>query len=129
MELRGYQVFTPDSWESASGGKGVSCAAEASTCSARTKFNGTAGRYEIDVEYFDLREGTSNYKVSVNDQVVDEWRADMLLPGKEPTADSSVRHRTKGLDLRPGDVITIEGIPDGAERAPLDYIEILAPQQ
>ena len=129
MELRGYQVFAPDSWEGASGGKGVACAAESTTCSARTRFNGTAGRYEIDVEYFDLREGTSNYKVSVNDQVVDEWRADMLLPGKEPTADSSVRHRTKGLDLRPGDVITIEGTPDGAERAPLDYIEILAPQQ
>ena len=27
--------------------------------------------------------------------------------------------------LRPGDVIRIEGTPDGAERAPLDYIEVL----
>jgi len=56
---------------------------------------------------------------------VDEWRADMLLPGKEPSADSSVRHRIKGLALRPGDVIRIEATADGAERAPLDYMEVL----
>ena len=38
--------------------------------------------------------------------------------------DSSTRRRITGLALRPGDEIRIEGIPDGAERAPLDYIEI-----
>ena len=125
MELRGYQTFEPVSWEGASGGRGVACAAEAVTCSAQTKFNGAAGWYEVDVEYLDLSDGTSKFKVSVNDQVVDEWRADMLLPGKAPSADSSVRRRIKGIALRPGDVIRIDGTPDGAERAPLDYIEML----
>ena len=125
MELRGYQVFEPASWEGASGGKGVACAEGMAVCSAQTKFNGTAGLYEVDVEYFDLSSGTSKFRVSVNDQVVDEWRADKLLPGNEPSADSSVRHRTKRLALHPGDVIRIEGTPDGAERAPLDYIEVL----
>jgi alpha-glucuronidase len=125
MELQGYKIFEPASWEGASGGKGVACEAQAATCSARTKFNGAAGWYEIDVEYFDLSNGKSKFKMSVNDQVVDEWRADMLLPGKEPSADSSVRHRIKGLALRSGDVIRIEGTPDGGERAPLDYMEIL----
>ncbi len=125
MELRGYETFEPVSWESASGRKGVACGAKAATCSALTKFKGAAGWYEADVEYFDLSNGISKFKMSVNDQVVDEWLADMLLPGKEPSADSSVRHRTKGLALRPGDVIRIEGTPDSAERAPLDYMEIL----
>ena len=125
MELQGYQTFEPASWEGASGGKGVACAAESTSCSAQTKFNGVPGWYEIDIEYFDLSNGTSDFKISVNDQVVDEWRADMLLPGKEPSADSSVRHRTKGVVLRTGDVIRIEGTPDGAERAPLDYMEVL----
>ena len=125
MELQGYKVFEPASWEGASGRKGVACAAEAATCSAQTKFNGAAGWYEIDVEYFDLRNGTSKFKVSVNDQVVDEWRADMVLPGKEPSADSSVRRRIQGLAIRPGDVIRIEGTPDGGERAPLDYMEVV----
>jgi alpha-glucuronidase len=129
MELRGYQIFEPVSWEGASGGRGVACAAEAVACSAQTKFNGAAGWYEVDVEYLDLSDGTSKFKVSVNDQVVDEWRADMLLPGKEPSADSSVRRRIKGIALRPGDVIRIDGTPDGAERAPLDYIEVIPLQQ
>ncbi len=129
MELQGYTMFEPASWEGASGGKGVACAPGVAVCSAQTKFNGAAGRYEIDVEYFDLSNGKSKFKVSVNDQVVDEWRADMLLPGKEPSADSSVRHRTKGLALRPGDVIRIKAVPDGGERAPLDYIEVLPLQQ
>ena len=129
MELQGYKIFEPASWEGASGGKGVACAAEAAVCSAQTKFNGAAGWYEVDVEYFDLSNGISKFKVSVNDQVVDEWRADMLLPGRDPSADSSVRHHIKGLALRPGDVIHIEGTPDGAERAPLDYIEVLPLQQ
>jgi alpha-glucuronidase len=125
MELQGYKVFEPASWEGASGGKGVACATGAATCSAQTKFNGAAGWYEIDVEYFDLSNGESKFRVSVNDQAVDEWRADMLLPGKDPSADSSVRHRTRRLALHPGDVIRIEGTPDGAERAPLDYMEVL----
>jgi len=125
MELQGYETFEPVSWESASGGKGVACGPEAATCSAQTKFHGAEGRYEIDVEYFDLSNGISKFKMSVNDQVVDEWLADMLLPGKEPSADSSVRHRIRGLALRPGDVIRIEATPDGAERAPLDYMEVL----
>ena len=125
MELRGYKIFEPASWEGASGGKGVACATGTAPCSAQTKFNGAAGWYEVDVQYYDLSNGTSNFKVSVNGQVVDEWRADLLLPGEEPSADSSVRHRTRGLALRPGDVIRIEGTPDGAERAPLDYMEVL----
>ena len=125
MELRGYKIFEPASPESASGGKGVDCAPEAAMCSAQTKFNGAAGWYEIDVEYFDLSNGKSKFKASVNDKVVDEWRADLLLPGNEASADSSVRRRIKGLALRPGDVIRIEGTPDGGERAPLDYIEVL----
>jgi alpha-glucuronidase len=129
MELRGYEAFAPASWEGASGGKGVACAPGAALCSAQTRFNGSAGWYEVDVEYFDLSSGTSKFKLSVNEQVVDEWQGDMLLPGKEPGADSSVRHRMKSLALRPGDVIRIEGTPDGAERAPLDYMEVLPQQQ
>jgi alpha-glucuronidase len=125
MDLLGYEVFEPASWEGASGGKGVTCAAEMAACSVQTKFDGAAGLYEFDVEYFDLSDGASKFKASVNGHVVDEWRADMLLPGNEPSADSSVRHRINSVALHPGDVIRIDGTPDGAERAPLDYMELL----
>ena len=125
MELTGYEPFAPASWEGASGGKGVTCSDTASSCSAATKFTGQPAWYQIDVEYFDLSSGVSHFKVFVGDQLVDQWSADMLLPGRAPSADSSVRHRIPGIALRPGDVIRIEATPDGSERAPLDYLEIL----
>jgi alpha-glucuronidase len=125
MELKGYQIFEPASWEGASGGKGVVCAETAMSCSAQTTFQGTAGWYEVDIEYFDLASGVSQFKVFVGDQRVDQWYADMLLPGEAPSADSSVRRKIKGLALRPGDVIRIEGIPDHGDRAPLDYVEVI----
>jgi len=125
MELSGYTAFQPASWEGASGGKGVSCPEERQLCSAQTKFNGVAGWYEVDVEYFDLSGGVSVFKLFIGNQLVDEWRADMVLPGSAPSADSSVRHRSKKLILGPGDVIRVEGHPDRNERAPLDYIEVI----
>jgi len=72
MQLTGYRVFEPESWEGASGGKGITCAEEGHTCSAQTRFDGAAGWYEIDVEYFDLSAGISNFKLFVNDQIVDD---------------------------------------------------------
>ena len=103
----------------------MTCPETQESCSARTRFDGPPGWYEVDVEYFDLSSGASVFKLFVGDQLMDEWRADLLLPGSTPSADSSVRHQTKGLALRPGDVIRVEGIPDHEERAPLDYIEVI----
>jgi alpha-glucuronidase len=125
MKLTGYAAFQPASWEGASGGKGVSCPETRESCSAQTRFDGPPGWYEVDVEYFDMGSGVSVFRIFVGDQLVDEWRADMLLPGSEPSADSSVRHRTKRLALRPGDVIRLEGRPDHDERAPVDYLEVI----
>jgi alpha-glucuronidase len=124
MKLNGYQAFEPDSWEGASGGKGVTCPTTLKSCSAEMKFNRPAGWYEVEVEYFDLSSSISQFRMFVGDQVVDEWRADMVLPGNKPSADSSVRHRAQGVALRPGDVLRIEGVPDNDEGAPLDYVEI-----
>ena len=89
------------------------------------RFDRPAGRYELDVEYFDQNNGESKFRVFVGAQG-DEWIADDHLPATKPGGDSSTRRRITGLALRPGDEIRIEGIPDGAERAPLDYIEIHA---
>ena len=125
MTLKGYDVFEPASWEGASGGKGVICPETRTSCSAQTTFRGTEGKYEVDVEYFDLASGTAHFKAFVNDQLVDEWYADMALPGATPSADSSVRRQIKGLPLRQGDVIRIDGIPDHGDSAALDYLEVV----
>jgi alpha-glucuronidase len=123
MELQGYEPVDVTPWEGASG-KAVVCARPAPSCAAQTRFEGAAGRYEVDVQYFDQNNGVSKFRVFVGDRLVDEWAADLHLPAMAPNADSSTRRRIKGLALRPGDTIRIEGTPDGGERAPLDYIEI-----
>lgn len=124
MQLQGYMPFDVIPSEDASGGKAVECAPPAQKCSAAFRFDGAAGKYKMDVEYFDQNNGKSKFRVLVGDRVVDEWAADDHLPSKKPNADSSTRRRITGLALRPGDSICIEGIPDSEERASLDYIEI-----
>jgi alpha-glucuronidase len=124
MKLEGYAAFDVTPPEAASGGKAIHCPAPAVKCSATFDFTGADGWYELDVEYFDQKNGASKFRVSVNDQIVDEWVADDDLPAMIPNADSSTRRRIAGLALRPGDEIRIEGIPDGQELAPLDYVEI-----
>jgi alpha-glucuronidase len=124
MYLEDYLPFEVVPRETASGGKAVECAPPAEKCSAAFRFDGAAGRYEMDVEYFDQNNGMSKFRVLVGDQVVDEWIADDHLPATKPGGDSSTRRRILGLALRPGDHIRIEGVPDGEEHAALDYVEI-----
>jgi alpha-glucuronidase len=126
MQLQGYVPFDVVPAETASGGKAVECALPAQKCSAAFRFGGAAGWYELDVEYFDQNNGNSKFRVLVGDQAVDEWVAGDHLPATKPGGDSSTRRRIRGLALRPGDSIRIEGIPDGAERAAVEYVEIHA---
>jgi alpha-glucuronidase len=78
----------------------------------------------VDIEYFDQNNGESKYRLFVNEQTVDEWIADNHLPATKPGGDSSSRHRLKGLALRPGDEIRIQGIPDRDKPAALDFVSI-----
>jgi len=125
MQLQGYVPFEVVPRETASGGKAIECAPPARECSAAFRFDGAAGQYEMDVEYFDQNNGKSKFRVLVDERIVDEWAADDHLPAAKPGGDSSTRRRIIGLALRPGDNIRIEGVPDGAEHAAVDYIEIL----
>ena len=126
MQLSGYteQEVTP--WEDASGGKAVTCAAPAKSCSAQFVFQGAPGWYEINVQYFDVASGAAQFKVFVGNQPVDEWTADASLPATAPNGDSSTRRKISGIALRPNDVIRIQGIADGEDRAAIDYVEISA---
>ena len=100
----------------------------AQSCSASIRFDRPAGWYEIDVQYFDQNNGVSKFQLFVGDQLVDGWAADNNLPATKPNGDSSTRRWIHGLALRPGDEIRIVGIPNEAERAPLDYIRIIGIQ-
>ena len=122
MRLQGYVPFDVVPAENASGGKAIECAG-LQPCAADFRFDRPAGQYELDVQYFDQNNGASTFRVYVDNRLVDEWVATDSLPATKPGGDSSTRRRIPGLKLRPGDEIRLEGIPEGAEHAPLDYIE------
>ena len=122
MQLQGYVPFDITPWEAASNGKAIECREH--SCTAATRFEGADGWYEVDVQYFDQNNGVSKFRVYVGDKLVDEWSADAVLPAAKPNGDSSTRRQIPSVRLRPGDLIRIQGSPDGLELAPLDYIEI-----
>jgi alpha-glucuronidase len=125
MKLEGYVPVDVKPWEDASGGKAIECPAPNTECATSFQFAGAPGRYELDVEYFDQRNGISRFDVYAGKKRVAEWRADAQLPANIPNGDTSTRYRIPGLNLKPGEEIRIEGYPNEGERAALDYVEIL----
>jgi alpha-glucuronidase len=126
MDLQGYAPVDVTPPENASGGKAVECTTPKQTCVASFRFERPAGWYELDVQYFDLNNGNSTFRVFVGKQLVDEWVADDDLPSAQIGGDTSTRREIPGLALRPGDVVRIEGTPNGGEPAPFDYVAIHA---
>ena len=125
--LAGYTVIDVTPWEDASGGKAATCAA--ANCSAEWTYSGSTGRFNIAVQYFDLQGGVAKFALSINGQPATSedasWAANASLPSVRPNGDNSTRHIVRGVTLKPGDVIRVEGIPDDADPAALDYIEVL----
>jgi alpha-glucuronidase len=124
MTLDGYAVKDVTPWEGASGGKAIECGA--ARCSASFRYEGAPGWHTIRVQYFDQSNGVSHFRLFVGDQLTDEWAADAERPERRTKVDSSssTRRSVTGIQLRTGDQIRVEGVPDGPERAALDYVEI-----
>jgi alpha-glucuronidase len=123
MQLNGYTPVDVTPWETATDGKAYICKDRAA-CTATAHLNRPAGLYDIAVEYFDYRQAASTFQLSLNQKAIGTWTADNTLPGQAPNGDTSTRYTLRGVALRPGDVLTIEGHPDGNEPAPIDYVEI-----
>jgi alpha-glucuronidase len=122
--LDGYAPIDVTPWETAGGGKAVSCSGT-STCRASFTFEGASGTYDVRVRYFDLSTGASTYVLHAGSKTTDRWKADDHFPTKEPNGHSSTWHVTHSVELAKGDVIVVEGTPDGTEGAPLDYVEVV----
>ncbi len=120
--LTGYKIIDVTPWEDASGGKAASCAEK--SCTAEWTYTGPPGRYSIAVQFFDLQGGAARFTLKVNGQPAASWAADATLPSNRPDGDNSARHTIHAVQLKPGDTICVEGIPDGADPAALDYVEV-----
>ncbi|MGA7245655.1 MAG: alpha-glucuronidase family glycosyl hydrolase [Terracidiphilus sp.] len=125
-QLTGYKVIDVQPWEDASRGRAVSC--DEAICTANFAYRGTAGRFNIAVQYFDLQGGVAKFALKINGQSLTpdaSWSADATLPTPRPHGDNSTRHIIHDVALKPGDTIRVEGTPDWKDPAAFDYIEIL----
>jgi alpha-glucuronidase len=126
--LSGYKVIDVTPWEDASGGKAVTCVTPTG-CSAEWTYTGKAGRFDIAAQYFDLQGGVAHFALDVNGKAIAAWSADATLPSGQPNGDNSTRFTARGpdgrgIDLKPGDVLRVDGTPDASDPAALDYIEV-----
>jgi alpha-glucuronidase len=146
--LTGYKVIGVTPWEDASGGKAVSCSTTTpappkteqehsldvtppgtATCTAEWIYEGPAGRFDIAAQYFDLQPGAAHFTLDVNSQQVVSWAANDTLPSRRLNGDNSTRFTfrgadSRGVELKPGDTVAVEGTPDASDPAALDYVEI-----
>ena len=123
MQSDSYKPVDVVPWETASGIKAVVCD-RASSCTLTTTFNNAPGEYKIAVQYFDLNTGSSTYDLQINNKTVAQWTADLTLPSGKLDGHTSTRYTLDNIHLAPGDTITLRGIPQAREPAPVDYIEI-----
>ena len=124
MTLIGYVAKPAVPWETASRGTAIECPRD--KCAASFSYDGPSRWSLLKVRYFDRIDGVSHFTVSLGTQVLDEWNADDHFPSRKLDGASSTRRMIGPVLLRKGDRITIEGVPGGNERAPLDYVEIVA---
>jgi alpha-glucuronidase len=126
MKLEGYKPRKVTWFETASGETAVECAA--APCAASFRHEGAPGFYTIHVRYFDYPQGVSRFRLFVGSQRVEQWIANDRFPLRvvEPDGASSTRYTARGVQLRPGDQIRIEGTPEAPETAALDYVEVQA---
>ncbi len=125
MMLDGYEVVDVQPFEAASHSKAVRCPTSRQSCAAAVRFQGKPGWHTLRVQYFDQNNGQARYSVAVMGQRVDEWAATDTIPSRNIDAHTSTRREIRGIALRPGDEIRLEGFPNGGEYAALDYLEIL----
>lgn len=100
-------------------------ACSAPKCTATLRYTGAPGWYTLHVQYFDQNNGVSHFALRVGSQTIDEWTAADHVPSARIDSSTSARRVIRGVALRPGDEIHIEGAPDAGEPAPLDYMEIV----
>jgi alpha-glucuronidase len=127
MVLTGYVPRPVTPWESASGGTAVECRQD--QCTASMIYKGDTGSRDIIIQYFDLPDGESRFRIYAGNQLLGRWAASDRLPARKIDSSSSSRHIIPGVALHKGDEIRIEATPNGRETAALDYIEIVTAEQ
>jgi len=112
-------------WETASAGQAMTCE-PGETCSARHRYQGPAGTFDVAVQFFDENDGASRFTLFTGDRVIESWVADGEFGSPSPNGHTSTRHTVRGVRLSPDDELRVQVTTDGMESGALDYIEITA---
>jgi alpha-glucuronidase len=128
MRLSGYVTVPVQPFETASGGQAVTCPV-AGGCELSVTLQRPAGEYRLRVGYYDLRGGVSRYTALLNGKQIAAWTADDTLPPAQDDMhlDGQTATRFDGpvITIKPGDRLTLHGIPGAQEPAPVDYVELV----
>jgi alpha-glucuronidase len=145
MTAEGFQMQEVTPWETASGGRAMTCQ-RVEGCSLSTQLTQPEGTYRIAVAYYDMWHGVSRYQLLLNGARIAAWDADDTLPPAQfdphPDGQTATRFTSETVRLKPGDRLELRAVPDlrpelvqhsrpGArtvdfrEFAPVDYIEIV----
>lgn len=129
MTLKGFKPVAVTPTETASKYTAI---ATNSTGTATTKLDFRSGKYNIAVNYFDVKGGRASYKVKLNGKVLGQWKGDAedklgKFPSQYLDGHSAIRVTFEGVRVARGDVLSIEGIADGTEQAAIDYVSVLPP--
>ena len=121
MVLDGYQAY---SHPSASDGSYVSLAnTPGSSGSISYEFEGGNGIYDIEVAIYDENDGQAVFNVYVNDSFIGFYTADEDLGTGGIGKSNLTSFQLKGLAIKNGDTVRIEGAADGTEFARIDKID------
>jgi len=123
MTLDRFSIGEITPWETASGGLAVSCRS-GSSCVAEYRYSGTAGRFDVAIQYFDENDGASRFSVSIDGRDADSWIADSDFLSASPNGHTSTRRTIRGVALDAGTELRIRVNPQGTEGGVLDYIEL-----
>ena len=118
------QNYTPESGSFASGGELIRVNTSGM---ATTTFNGTSGRYNIVVGYYDENDGQSQLSIQLNNTTLDTWTLNNSPGGNFPNEDNLVeRTVATNIFLSVGDSIELLGSRNSNEFARIDYVDFIA---
>jgi hypothetical protein len=108
----------------ASGGKCIKLSSARVTGDAIYNFNGTTGRYNIQVWYFDENDGACTFRVFVNGTKVDEWIASQNFGSPNADALTRTSRIISNISIAYGNEIKLEAVQDASENGRFDNVVI-----
>jgi hypothetical protein len=123
-EAEGWRLvggFAVETSSAASGGARI--AGGFGAAEADHLFRGGAGRYDIVVRYFDENDGAARLAVKVDGVTVDEWLWSKDLGTAVATPSALTQRVIPGIDLMPGQVISLVGRGQGGEPLRIDRVD------